>query len=42
MKTNRIDNVLARQKKSARFDLLMVLIASWVVAFGVSSITLTL
>ena len=42
MKTNRIDNLIARQKTSARFDYLMVLAATLVLAFGISSITLAM
>ena len=42
MKTNRIDNVIARQKKSTRLDLLMVALATVVMGVGITSLTLAL
>lgn len=38
MKFTRIDNVIARQKKSTRLDFLMVTLAVVAMGFGISSL----
>lgn len=42
MKTTRIDNILARQKRSVRLDALMLVVMAYFVGFGISSFPYTM